>query len=153
MQGVQGGDASTAALRLKDMWVFGYGSLIWNPNIKFSEQRKCCIKGYSRRFWQGSNDHRGTIEKPGRVVTLVAEDEDGHRGCGLITWGVAYLVGQHVALTLSWLVICVQVKAEDVESTMSYLGHREKCGCALLSRLVLLSLFHAAAQRMPPFHY
>ncbi len=72
--------------------MFGYGSLIWNPNIKFAEQRKCCIKGYVRRFWQGSNDHRGTKEKPGRVVTLVAQDEDGQVGDKLCCWGVAYLV-------------------------------------------------------------
>jgi cation transport protein ChaC len=85
-------EEEATAQSLGDLWVFGYGSLIWNPNIKFDEQRKCCIKGYARRFWQGSNDHRGTKEKPGRVVTLVSQDEDGRCGDTLCTWGVAYLV-------------------------------------------------------------
>jgi cation transport protein ChaC len=85
-------EVPAASYETGDLWVFGYGSLIWNPNIKFAEQRKCCIKGYVRRFWQGSNDHRGTKEKPGRVVTLVAQDEDGQVGDKLCCWGVAYLV-------------------------------------------------------------
>jgi hypothetical protein len=116
-----------------DLWVFGYGSLIWNPSIVFAEQRKCCIKGYARRFWQGSTDHRGTPEKPGRVVTLVAQDEDGQSGDALSTWGVAYLVP---GPCFSWCqsftridTVFYQVKSGDVASTLSYLGHREKCGC------------------------
>jgi cation transport regulator ChaC len=92
MEAPQEQEVSAASYEPGDLWVFGYGSLIWNPSIKFAEQRKCCIKGYTRRFWQGSNDHRGTKEKPGRVVTLVAQDEDGQVGDKLCCWGVAYLV-------------------------------------------------------------
>lgn len=54
-----------------DVWLFGYGSLIWRPNVPFKEAQLAFLPGWSRYFWQLSWDHRGTPEQPGRVVTLV----------------------------------------------------------------------------------
>jgi len=84
--------------------VFGYGSLIWRPDLDFRERAIARLPGFERRFWQGSHDHRGTPSAPGRVVTLIPS-QDAH------CTGVAYLIDSDV-----------------VAKTFERLDHREKNG-------------------------
>lgn len=87
-------------------WVFGYGSLIWRPDFPFEERRPGWVRGWQRRFWQASTDHRGTPRAPGRVVTLVPAS-------GARCWGMAY-----------------RISAEVHHEVFSHLDHREKGGYA-----------------------
>ena len=64
-------------------WVFAYGSLVFRPGFSYVRREVACIEGFERRFYQGSTDHRGTPEAPGRVVTLVPS-------AGARCWGVAF---------------------------------------------------------------
>jgi cation transport regulator ChaC len=66
------------------IWVFGYGSLIWRPAMDYLARRAGRIDGWARRFWQASTDHRGTVDAPGRVVTLVESPGP--------LWGIAYAI-------------------------------------------------------------
>lgn len=71
------------------VWVFGYGSLIWNPLMRFAERRLAKVRGYHRGFYLWSKINRGSPERPGLVLAL-------NRGgsCG----GVAYRLHEdHVA--------------------------------------------------------
>ncbi|PSF11811.1 gamma-glutamylcyclotransferase [Marinobacter fuscus] len=71
------------------IWLFGYGSLIYKVDFPFLERRPASIQGWARRFWQGSHDHRGTPEAPGRVVTLIEQP-------GALCKGMAYRVSPNV---------------------------------------------------------
>ena len=46
-----------------NLWVFGYGSLCWNPGFDYGDQVIGHIRGFARKFWQGNTTHRGTDEK------------------------------------------------------------------------------------------
>ena len=85
---------------LESVWLFGYGSLIYKTDFPFLHSKPAYIYGWQRRFWQGSHDHRGTPEAPGRVLTLI---ESAGTRCA----GMAY---------------------EVTPDTFEHLDHREKNG-------------------------
>lgn len=93
--------------------VFGYGSLIFKPPPYIIGATPGYIKGFTRRFAQHSIDHRGTRQRPGRVVTLVkaadwhklrgAEEEDSSPE-GDIVWGITFTVApQHAQVVRQYL--------------------------------------------------
>jgi len=88
----------------ESIWIFGYGSLVWRPAFPHARRQPAFVRGWTRRFWQGSTDHRGVPEAPGRVVTLVPDE---HAHC----WGMAY-----------------QVAGADLDDVLAQLDHREKGG-------------------------
>ena len=63
----------TVAQVAGDWTLFGYGSLTWRPGFEFVSSEVAVLAGWTRRFWQGSEDHRGVPGDPGRVVTRVPE--------------------------------------------------------------------------------
>lgn len=90
------------------VWLFGYGSLIYKADFPYLQRRAASIANWTRRFWQGSHDHRGTPEAPGRVVTIIEE-------AGAICHGMAYLVTPEV---------------------FAHLDHREKNGYLRLATTI-----------------
>jgi cation transport regulator ChaC len=87
-----------------EFWVFGYGSLVWRPDCPYRACRPAYIEGWVRRFWQGSTDHRGVPGAPGRVVTLLPDENS-------VCWGMAYEIG-----------------GPDLQATLAYLDYRERGG-------------------------
>ncbi len=87
------------AVEAPALWVFGYGSLIWNPGFPFIERLPARVFGYHRTLCVYSHVHRGTRDAPGLVLGL---DRGG--SCK----GVAF-----------------QVEARHREETLNYLRARE----------------------------
>jgi cation transport protein ChaC len=82
-----------------DLWVFGYGSLMWRTGFEYIERRQARLIGGHRSLCVYSHVHRGTPEKPGLVLGL---DRGG--SCR----GVAF-----------------RVSADKARATLSYLQERE----------------------------
>ena len=67
----------------KPMWVFAYGSLMWNPGFPVAEKHVARVEGYHRSFCMWSIHHRGTEEHPGLVLALDAGEGVNCLGLGL----------------------------------------------------------------------
>ncbi|MFP6558008.1 gamma-glutamylcyclotransferase [Paraburkholderia sp. B3] len=56
--------------RTSDLWLFGYGSLIWNPGLPTVENVRSRVHGFHRGLYLWSRVNRGTPEQPGLVLAL-----------------------------------------------------------------------------------
>ncbi len=104
-----------------DAWVFGYGSLMWNPAFHFVERRPGRLEGYRRSFCFWTPLGRGTPEKPGLMLAI----EKG----GLCD-GMAY-----------------RVAASEVETELSILFNREMLSG--IYDAVWVDVTDPAGQRLP----
>lgn len=66
-----------------DLWVFGYGSLMWSPGFRYEQKETALARGYHRALCILSSRYRGTPEKPGLVMGLCR---------GGSCWGMAFRV-------------------------------------------------------------
>ena len=80
----------------RDLWVFGYGSLIWNPLFHYVERRPARVHGFHRRFCLRSRTGRGSVENPGLVLGL-----DFGGCCNGVAFRIAADKARH-ELTLVW---------------------------------------------------
>lgn len=78
-------------------WVFGYGSLIWNPGFEPQERVLARLDGYSRSFCMWSIHHRGRPEAPGLVLAL---DEGAEESCEGVAFSVPAARSSHVLAQL-----------------------------------------------------
>ena len=69
-----------------DIWIFGYGSILWRQGFAFERSIVGYVKGHVRRFHLADAQHRGTAKDPGRAVML-EQGQDNDR-----CWGCAFLL-------------------------------------------------------------
>ena len=120
-----------ATLPRRDLWVFGYGSLMWSPGFGYREKSVAMLKGYHRALCILSTRYRGTKSNPGLVVGLCR---------GGSCWGMAF-----------------RVAAGDVRQTLEQLWHREMLRRVYAPRLIPVRIgsgrkVHALAFVADPRH-
>jgi glutathione-specific gamma-glutamylcyclotransferase len=97
-----------------DLWVFGYGSLMWDPGFEYIRSQPALLRGYHRAFCVSSTRYRGTPERPGLVLGL---DRGG--SCR----GIAFLVSN-----------------EKVDGVLHALWEREMNGRVYTPRVIRIDL-------------
>ncbi|ARE82726.1 ChaC-like protein [Roseovarius mucosus] len=98
------------------MWVFGYGSLVWNPGFNAVERVIARLPDYHRSFCMRSIHHRGTDDLPGLVLALDASP-------GALCQGVA-----------------LRADPAEAEDVLAYLRERELISSAYLERMLEIDL-------------
>jgi cation transport protein ChaC len=110
----------------EDAWVFGYGSLMWNPAIKVAESRPARIKGYHAYFCLSLKMGRGSPEKPGLMLGL----DEGSGEC----LGVAH-----------------RIAASEIDGELAILWFREMFSGAYTPRWVDAEIEGAGTRRAIAF--
>lgn len=103
-------------LQGQDLWVFGYGSLLWNPGFKPVEQVQAQLKDYHRSFCMWSIHHRGSETEPGLVLALDAQTGGACDG------------------------VALRVNDAERDKVLDYLRERELISAAYVERIVSLAL-------------
>jgi len=101
---------------MQPLWIFGYGSLVWDPGFAWSDRRIARLDGFHRSFCMRSIHHRGTVANPGLVLALDAAPQ-AH------CTGIAFELAPQVA-----------------EETLEYLRARELISAAYLETVQPVTL-------------
>jgi len=109
------------------IWIFGYGSLIWNPGFAWSDRCVARLDGFRRSFCMRSIHHRGTVANPGLVLALDAAQ-------GAVCQGIAFELAPQVA-----------------DETLEYLRARELISAAYLETVQTVTL--SDGRRVPAVTY
>jgi cation transport protein ChaC len=118
----------------QDLWVFGYGSLMWRPGFTFEERGAARLLGYHRSLCVYSHIHRGTPERPGLVMGL-------DRGGSCV--GLAFRVlARHAPETLRYL-------REREQVTMVY--HERMAPVRLNDGRTILALTYTVDRTHPQY--
>jgi glutathione-specific gamma-glutamylcyclotransferase len=112
---------------MAELWVFGYGSLMWQPGFAFIEKVPAALIGAHRSLCIYSFHHRGTQQHPGLVLGL---DEGG--ACR----GIAFRVAQ-----------------ADAEATLTYLRDREQVTSVYVEKMKPVSLLDGSGRELEALCY
>lgn len=120
------------------MWVFGYGSLIWNPEFEVAEAVVARVDGWHRSFCMRSIHHRGTEAEPGLVLAL-DRAEGAH--CDGLAFRVApgaetatlHLLRERELISSAYLetTLCTHLAGGQEVEALAYVidrGHVQYCG-------------------------
>ena len=112
---------------MSDLWVFGYGSLMWRPGFDFTEKAQAALIGAHRSLCIYSFHHRGTPEHPGLVLGL---DEGG--ACR----GLAF-----------------RIPSEKADPTLDYLRKREQVTEVYVEAMKPVSLLDGSGREIEALCY
>ncbi|XP_042450060.1 gamma-glutamylcyclotransferase 2-1-like [Zingiber officinale] len=123
------------------LWVFGYGSLVWNPGFEFDEKIIGFVKDYRRVFDLACIDHRGTPENPARTCTLEPKE-------GAICWGAAYCIRGDIERERAAMEYLRRRECEyDIESHLDFYREGETSEPAVRGVLIFLSTMNKVANK------
>ena len=100
----------------QDIWIFGYGSLVWQPGFKYAQQEIGRLQNYKRSFCMWSIHYRGTPKNKGLVLAL-------DKVQGAVCEGLLF-----------------RVRAKNVDKVLAYLRKRELISEAYLEVIIDVEL-------------
>lgn len=112
---------------MSNLWVFGYGSLMWRPGFDFLRTMPARLEGYHRSLCIYSHVYRGSPECPGLVLGL----DDGGTAMGM----------------------AFEVAAEKRDEVIAYLREREQVTAVYLERYSQLTLLDGSDQQVEAVTY
>ncbi len=144
------------------MWVFGYGSLLWNPGFPVAQSAVATLSGYARSFCMRSIHHRGTEAEPGLVLAL--DEQEGAVCKGLALAVARGYEGQTLAMLRERELISSAYLEKDLSVTptdgspviaVTYVidaAHRQYCGGLALEEQARI-IARAQGERGPNTEY